>query len=271
MAVVLVVAGSAQAAEKTDVTDADRAVTNYVYDNATVPAGQVRVEIHGTNLNDNSDPRLNFIGQPASSNVVEEKGGRFDVFGSYGLGANSEVGFDVPTFIMKQRKQDPTTGVETTTQNEDIGDVTLHLKFKRTVATNCTAGAGVLLSLPTGIERKAFGTGEFGSNPFLATRYQKGRLGAGLHVGYMIYTGDVANTFNYGAELYVRGSESYLIRGELRGRHFETGGQTYDDVIATPGLDYNLFPNFTIRPTGLVGLSADAIEWGVGVGAALTF
>jgi len=272
VAAVLAVAGTVQASEnKADVTDADRGYSNYVYDNATVPPGTIRAEVRAATINDENDPKLNFIGRPTSSNLVSENGGRFDVIGSYGLGVNSEVGFDIPTLISKQRKQNPTTLVESTTQNEDIGDMTLYLKFRRPVAEHCTAGAGVELSLPTGIERKAFGTGELGANPFVATRYQKGRFGAGIHVGYMVYTGNVDNTLNYGAEIFLRGTEQYVLRAELNGQHFSANGQSYDNVIATPGIDLNFFPNFTIRPMGIAGLSTDALNWGVGVGLAYAF
>jgi len=69
----------------------------------------------------------------------------------------------------------------------------------------------------------------------------------------------------------MRGSSSYNIHCELSGRLFNANGKRYDDLVAMPGIDYNVSPNLTLRPTGLAGITGRAIDWGVGIGLAYTF
>jgi hypothetical protein len=42
-------------------------------------------------------------------------------------------------------------------------------------------------------------------------------------------------------------------------------------VTVLPGVDINLAHNVALRPTGLVGLTSSAPEWGIGAGVAVTF
>ena len=200
-------ANAVEATSSVNVTDADRVSRNFTREAATVEPGQIRLEVRGMTFEDSSNVRLNLLGFPARDAVHSETGGIIDVLGSYGLGKTGEVGFIVPTFIESQRLRGPqavgTNGkpavdgngnpiyTYTTSQNEDVGDVLLYGKFKRPVAEHCVVAAGMELSLPTGIERKSFGTGEVGTNPFVSTRYQKGRFAFGMHAGYEFYTGDV--------------------------------------------------------------------------------
>jgi len=284
---VAAVAQAADTGNTTDVTDGDRVFRNFTREAATVQPGQIRLEIRGMTFEDNNNVRLNLLGFPARDIVTSETGGIIDVLGSYGLGKSSEIGFIVPTFIESQRLRGPqaigTNGkpafdnegnpiyTYTTSQNEDVGDVLLYGKFKRPVAEHCVVAAGMELSLPTGIERKSFGTGEVGTNPFVSTRYQKGRFAFGMHAGYQFYTGDVPDIFNYSVEAIVRGSDQYALRAELSGRLFEDGGTRYNDAVVMPGIDFNLTPDFTIRPEGLANVTEEALDWGIGIGVAYVF
>jgi hypothetical protein len=288
--VLLGFAAAAQAADTgntTDVTDGDRVFRNFTREAATVQPGQIRLEIRGMTFEDNNNVRLNLLGFPARDIVTSETGGIIDVLGSYGLGKSAEVGFIVPTFIESQRLRGPqavgTNGkpavdsngnpiyTYTTSQNEDVGDVQLYGKFKRSVAEHCAMAGGMELSLPTGIERKSFGTGEVGVNPFVSTRYQNGRFAFGMHAGYQFYSGDVPDIFNYSVEAIVRGSDQYAFRAELSGRLFEDGGTRYNDAVVMPGIDFNLTPDFTIRPEGLANVTEEALDWGLGIGIAYVF
>jgi hypothetical protein len=96
----------------------------------------------------------------------------------------------------------------------------------------------------------------------------------GGNVGYQIYTGDVPDVFNYGTELILRWSEEYALRTELAGRLFKEHsrqGNRYHDLTILPGIDVNVSNNLVVRPTGLVGVSPSAADWGIGVGVAVIF
>jgi hypothetical protein len=155
-----------------------------------------------------------------------------------------------------------------TTNDADVGDLLLYGKMKRQVAEHCAAAGGLEVSLPTGPESKGFGTDEFGMNPFLSTRYQRGRFAVGAHIGYQINTGQVANVLNYSVTGTVRANDNISIRTEISGRDFKTGGTDYHDVSILPGLDVRVSERFTIRPTVIAGLTDSSMDWGIGLGLA---
>jgi hypothetical protein len=263
------------AASAADVTDADRVFRNYTRETATVAENQVRLEVRGLKEQTDDTARLNLAGQHLPGCAVGHPGcakdldaGIIDLVGSYGLGKNGEVGFILPGMIESLRvTQDSVTTVR---HDADLGDIQLYTKFKRQVAQHCAVGAGVELSLPNGSRGKGFGTGELGVNPVISTRYQHGPIGVGGNVGYQIYTGDVRDVFNYGTELILRLSEEYALRTELAGRLFRQGNH-YHDLTILPGVDVNLSENLVVRPTGLVGVSPSAADWGIGIGVAVIF
>ncbi|HUI28502.1 MAG TPA: OmpA family protein [Candidatus Kryptonia bacterium] len=261
---------AARADESSDVTDADRVYRNFTREAATVQPGQIRLEVRGMALGDENNTFLNLNGFPAPQGTDQVEGGIFDFLTSYGLGKSSEVGAVVPV-ITQSLRTPAAAGLTQTTSDTDIGDVQLYGKFKHQVAQHCSVAGGVELSLPTGIEHKTFGTGELGVNPFVATRYQMGHFGVGIHAGYEMYTGDVPDIFNYSAEAFFRPSSTYNIHAELSGRLFNDVGRRIDDLVILPGIDFNVSPSLTLRPTGLVGVTGRATDWGIGAGVAYTF
>jgi hypothetical protein len=265
------------AASAADVTDADRVFRNYTLETATVAEHQIRLEVRGMQEQTDDTARLNMAGQHLPGCAVGNPGcacskdlyaGFLDLVGSYGMGKNAEIGFILPGMIESLTvKQD---GTKTVQNNADLGDIQLYTKFKRPVAEHCAVGAGVQLSLPNGSRGKGLGTGEFGVNPFGSTRYQRGPFAVGGNIGYEMYTGDARDVFNYGFEMIIRLSEEYALRNELAGRLL-TQGNHYHDLTILPGVDVSLSDNLVVRPTGLVGVSPSAADWGIGVGAAVTF
>jgi hypothetical protein len=213
---------------------------------------------------DQGNPDLNILGFPIDDNIDAVSGGTVDLLGSYGLGKHMEVGGDLPVVVQKTRLK---TGHSST--EEDVGDLLLYGKMKRQVAEHCTVAGGLELTLPTGPESKGFGTGEFGMNPFLSTRYQRGRFAVGAHIGYQINTGQVADVLNYSVTGTVRGNDSVSIRTEISGRVFKTGGTDYHDLSILPGIDIRVSERFTIRPTAIAGLTDSSMDWGIGLGLAL--
>jgi outer membrane protein OmpA-like peptidoglycan-associated protein len=274
-------------ASAADVTDADRGFSNYTRETATVPDGEVRLEVRGFSLHDDKDPRLNIIGLPLLSSGPEVPvlidhdtkvvlapshrpndltGGTIELLGSYGLGKNAEVGFLVPGLQQKVEFADGTHE-----SNFDVGDLLVYTKFQHSVAEHCSVGAGVELTMPNGPKSKGLGTGEFGMNPVVSTRYQRGRFGVGLNVGYTLYTGSASDVFNYGAEVILRANDMFALRAEIAERVFNTHGSRFNDLTVLPGLDINLSRNVVIRPEGLANGTNTALDWGVGLGIAMSF
>jgi hypothetical protein len=251
-------------AEEPVATDNDRVSANFTREAATVGDGNVRVELRGLRVEDQGNPGLNVIGLPIGDEADAVNGGTIDLLGSYGLAKGMEVGGDLPVVVQKMSLK---TGH--TSNDADVGDLLLYGKLKRQVAEHCAAAGGLELSLPTGPESKGFGTGEVGMNPFLSTRYQRGRFAVGAHVGYQINTGQVVDVFNYSAIVIVRANENVSFRTEISGREFKTGGSDYHDLSVLPGIDVSVSKRFSIRPTALAGLTDDSMDWGIGLGLAL--
>lgn len=276
------------------VTDNDRVYRTFTREAATVGAGVMRLELRGMGLEDEGGTRLDLIGLPVDQiaqhpsdqagktvEVHRVNGGIVDLLGSYGLGRNAEVGIDIPFVIEKitlvTPQVDPSTGAVTRTsyrRNNDqgIGDVQLYGKFKRPVATNCSVAAGMELSLPTGaddlteVDPRRFGSGETGVTPFVSTRYQAGRVAFGVNTGYQISSGSVDDVFHYGTELIWRLLPTTTFRAEIAGRVFKTSNLQYDDLVLLPGADVALTDSVAVRPTGMVGLTREATDWGIGIG-----
>lgn len=290
-----ILAASASQGQSVAVTNSDRVFRNFTREAATVGDGNLRLEVRGMTMEDDENVRLDLLGFPVreierevdikrgqpGSQVRTVRGGVIDLLGSYGLGPNAELGFVVPFMIMETRFRPPCEpgqvgqcdsgqGVSRppTRNSQDVGDVLLYGKFLRSVAEHCVVAGGVELSVPTGIEDKRFGTGEVGVNPFIATRYQRGRFGIGGHAGYNIYTGDVDDVFNYSAYVILRGTAEYALRAEVSGRLFRAGGTNFHDATLLPGIDFHVTDWLTVRPTGLANLTDEAVDWGLGLGIA---
>jgi hypothetical protein len=266
--VLVIPAGNASAA---DVTDADRTFRNYTRETATVSEGQVRVEVRGLQEQDENRTIYDLLGLRLRSVFPGRKptalsGGIIDLVGSYGVAKNMEVGFIVPGYIESLKFSDGTR-----INNQDVGDLQLYGKFQRSVAEHCAVGAGVELTMPNGPKDKGFSRGELGAAPVVSTRYQRGPWAVGANVGYEMYTGNPSDVFDYGVEIILRGSETYALRTELAGRTFTEAGKRFHDLTILPGIDFNLSNNVTIRPTGMVGGNDAALDWGIGLGIAMTF
>ncbi|MGH7787414.1 MAG: hypothetical protein ACRERC_11145 [Candidatus Binatia bacterium] len=280
-------AASSAAASKSDVTDRDRTWASFSREAATVGDGHFWVELRGMKLNDDegadktdatagvsvSGPALGLSGYPVNSferrnnDFIEEiDGGRFDLIAAYGLGPYWELGMDLP-FVMQQQ-----ISLSSGASQDDVGvgDLMFYGKFKKELAEHWAGALGLEMSIPTGSEDELFGSGELGLNPFLSTRYQAGRFALGAHVGFLLNTDDQADVFNWSVQGIVRGNELFSLRTEFVGRVFNDFGQTFNDIAAYPGIDFNLTDNVIIRPEGLAHLTDDAIDWGIGIGFVFT-
>jgi outer membrane protein OmpA-like peptidoglycan-associated protein len=272
---------AAGVASATDVTDNDRVFRNFTRETATVNQGEIRLEIRGLQEQDEENTRLNLLGYPVHLGFPADKreltGGVIDLLGSWGFGKNAELGVDIPGYIQTLKFANGTRR-----EDQDVGDILLYLKVKRSVAEHCSVGGGLELSLPNGPEQKGFGTGELGFNPYVSTRYQRGPFAVGVNVGYQLYTGSdrtvnnvndfqAVGVFNYGAEVILRGSPLYALRTEIAGRVFDEHGTRFHDLTVLPGIDFNVSPNVTLRPQGMANGTDTALDWGIGLGLAVSF
>ncbi len=272
-------AGIAGASSDISVTDSDRVWANFTREAAVVGDNHFWVEFRGIQLNSANNPTLGFNGYSVNS-LAKKKcptnppnepcidditAGRFDLIGAYGLGKEGEIGIDIPIVVGQQ--------IEFTDgsfqDNSDIGDLVLYGKFKQQLADHWAGALGMELSAPTGSESDLIGSGDLGLNPFLSTRYQSGRVGVGGHLGFLLNTGSQPQVFNWSLEFLARANRLLALRCEVSGRLFNSDG-TVNDISIWPGLDFNLTDYFIIRPQGLVHASDDAINWGIGLGLALT-
>jgi hypothetical protein len=291
---VWLVAGVVCAADS-PVTDHDRVWVNFNREAAVVGAQHFWIELRGMLLENDQGidqtgrttlgerttfkgPRLGLNGYPINTggcNVDDNKasnrciesidGGRFDLVGAYGLGANTELGLDLP-FVMQQQISYVAGGHM---EDVNVGDLVLYGKFKRQLSEHVAGALGLELSAPTAPSDNFLGSGELGLNPFLSTRYQSGRVALGGHVGFLLNTGSKPDVFNWSVETILRGNALFALRCEFNGRLFQDRG-TYNDITAWPGIDLNLTENFIIRPQGLAHLTGDAIDWGLGIAFVFT-
>jgi len=270
------------------VTEADRLWQNFNRETAVVGSGTLRLAARVSIINkavDDDEPDLTgypFIdllqqidiangdvdGCPPGGNqrqtcakVESIEGIRVDVMGAYGLGSNVEVGFDMPFFSESLKFVGDS---EPTWNTEDVGDLVLYGKFRKSLSNSVSMGAGLEMSVPTGRESKRLGTGELGFNPFTNIRYTRGRLALGGHIGFYMSDGDVADVLNYSTFAIARASENLAFRIELNGRFFRDFGTDFNDVSLWPGFDFRLGDTVVVRPQGNVGLTGDAWDWGLG-------
>lgn len=268
----------AQDAEPTPgnhVTERDRVWANYTREAAIVGKGRLRFALRGTAINQGvDDNELDLTGFPLedfeerqvpADKVKSVKGGRFDLLGSYGLGPMAELGYVMPFFV-------ESIGFENnpTLNTGGVGDLVMYGKVRKMLSSRTAVGIGLEITAPTGNERKRLGTGETAFTPFLSARYSWDRLAVGAHTGFDIFTGTIPDVFNWSTYGIARASDQLAFRLEITGRLFKYRGEVFNDVSALPGLDYNLMDNFTIRPQGMVHLTDDAYEWGLGVALVLT-
>ncbi|GIW40377.1 MAG: hypothetical protein KatS3mg076_0954 [Candidatus Binatia bacterium] len=273
------VSAAAGAEKGAPVTNQDRMFDQFTYirEAAIVDRGQLRLEVHGLiGRDDKEKDGLQVIQRrfPAGDHdrgerrddLREVSGGIVGLRGSYGLFQNLEVGFDVLGVIQGLDFADAPS------ENEaDMGDLYLYGKYLRQVTDELAVGAGADVRVPTGSERKRLGTGEVGATPFVNARYTSGRWAVGAHAGFEFNDDELDDVFNWSSFGIFRATDSYALRAEIVGRHFEYGGVKVDEVVVVPGIDYNFSDLLTLRPVGLAGVTDEALDYGLGLGIVLSF
>jgi len=149
---------------------------------------------------------------------------------------------------------------------DGIGDLRTWGKFIPLDGPMLTAGGGMQISFPTGDEDD-FGSGEVEILPFITGSVHLGILDIRGHVGLNILTeGDTdADSLVYGFGGFMPIGEYVALRGE-----FNTFRVNDNDNAVTsflPGIDFRIPAgpvDVLIRPTGEVGISNLAADWGIG-------
>ncbi len=265
--VLLVGLHTAAAAEGDDaattITNADRTYRNFTREAAVVNTGQFRLEVRGMAVKNNTHTQIDLAGQPARG-IDDLTAGLIDLVGTYGFAPNAEIGFIIPGVV---ETVDRVGGSGKT--YGDIADFQMYGKVLIPAATRCKVGVGLEVGTPNGPEHLGLGTGGVGAKPFLSSRYENGRLGIGAHLGYEFYTGDATNAFDYGGEVLYRVASIVALRTEMVGRILKDG-KTFNDMTFLPGLDLSVTEHVRLRPTALVGATPESLNWGAGLGVALT-
>jgi len=168
-----------------------------------------------------------------------------------------------------------------TREENGIGDIRLYGKLIPLRTDLVDAGLGLELSVPTGNDDKGLGTGELGILPYGAVGLHVGPADVRAHFGYEAFTSSndalgverAPNVFVYGGGVFAGLTERIGARAEVVGATLD-GQSSHSPISFEPGLDLRLpldgFDLF-IRPTGAVGLTSDAPDWGVGGGIALAW
>jgi len=79
-----------------------------------------------------------------------------------------------------------------------------------------------------------------------------------------------SDVFNWSVEGIVRGNSWFAFRCEFNGRQFRDFGDNFTDISVWPGVDFNVTDYLVIRPQAAAHLTNDAINWGLGLGIAVT-
>jgi len=152
--------------------------------------------------------------------------------------------------------------------DDGLGDLRLWGKVLPVRTDVFTLGGGLVTSFPTG--SGGFTTDEYGFLPFLTAALAAGPASLRASVGYDVYTGtDVFDSVDYNVAALVPVGDRIVLRGEFVGKHFTDIGA--DPVSFVPGLDIRVplgSGELLVRPTGAVGLTDEAADWGVGLSLA---
>jgi hypothetical protein len=162
------------------------------------------------------------------------------------------------------------------TQDENgIGDIRLYGKVIPLRSRWADAGLGFDVSFPSGDQNKGLGAGEVGLLPYGAASAHLGPVDVRMHLGYRAFTGSETdvfgnafppNSFVYGGGFFTALLNRVGLRAEFVGQSFNS--RRAEDLLSfEPGIDVR-WPfgavDVFVRPTGAVGLTAAAPDWGVG-------
>jgi len=194
------------------------------------------------------------------------------VYGSEHL----EGGVFIP-YVSSEEEFSLNPGGTTSKRTADgIGDIQLYGKAIPLRSQWVDGGVGVELSLPSGNENKGLGAGEVGVLPYATAALHLGPIDLRGHVGHRSFAGDSSSgvldsgpleSWVYGGGLQGAVSGNVALRAEFVGETVDSDRASGDAILFEPGIDLRLplsGVEIWLRPTGAVGLTNAAPDWGVG-------
>jgi hypothetical protein len=157
------------------------------------------------------------------------------------------------------------------TDHTGVGDIKLSGKYLPLHTKVFNAGVGAQLSLPSGNDNHGLGTGEFGALPFFTGAFNLALLEVRGHVGWEFLAGNhnndqKADRLVYGFGIFMPLWDRIDLRNEFSGTQLDRPGKP-KIVNYLIGLDVRL-PigdyDILLRPTGLIGVTDRAPDWGIG-------
>ena len=137
------------------------------------------------------------------------------------------------------------------------------------------ATLGLDVSFPTGDEERRLGAGAVGFLPYAGLGANLGwwwatleRTDVRVHIGYRAFTRseEAVDSLDYGGGVFGWVTDHIGVRIEFIGQRLDLTGAP-NPVAFVPGIDVRVPVrafDLLIRPTGLVGLTDSAPDWGVG-------
>lgn len=172
---------------------------------------------------------------------------------------------------------DDDTGSAVPHNPQSVSDLRLYAKGTPLQTALLDIGGGFELTVPTGRESRGLGAGEVGYLPYLNTSLHLNVVDVRAHFGYHWYSGDPTwdEELVYGGGFFIPLGHSAAARLEFVGTTPNERGADSDEVSFEPGLDFR-FPlqsdlTFIFRPTGLIGMTSSAPDWGIGTSFVLAW
>lgn len=187
---------------------------------------------------------------------------------------NVEGGILIPYLVSSASVE--VLGVTEEEDLEAVGNLSIYSKVVPIETELFKAGLGLELELPSG----DIGSDDVGLIPFFAVSETLGQVEVTQHLGYQFFPGNSdknAEALSYGGSIRTATAENFALRIEIVGvTQFAEDEEDEDTTLVTfePGIDFRIpaerFALF-IRPSGLVGLTDDAPDWGAGGSLAVNF
>jgi hypothetical protein len=190
----------------------------------------------------------------------------------------AEIGLFIP--YRRVSVDDPFFG--DSLDEDGIGDIRLYGKGMLR-SDWVDVGFGLELTFPSGDEDKGLGAGEVGFLPFGTGAVHLGPVDLRAHAGYLAYADQETRIFGvdvppnlivYGGGLFWGINDYVAARAEFLGETTDSDAPDASAVVFEPGIDVRIplgAVDLLIRPTGAVGLTDAAFDWGVGGGIAVNW
>lgn len=171
-----------------------------------------------------------------------------------------------------------TDGPTSAEDENGLGDLQLSGKYIPLRGQIIDLGLGALMSFPTGKDEEGFGESKFGGGPFITGSVNLDMARFYAHVGGEFFAGSgdglqAENRILYGFVFQLPVGQQFVLRNEFAGTNYYNVYNSPKDVSYFPGVDIRI-PigglDLLLRPTGQVGISSHAPDWGFGGSLTIT-